>query len=258
VRKSQSIKSSNPPLESPSTTANLDVNLRDFKEINTDAVLSFDSGLDIPRPLKMLLVEDNPINMMLLATYMKKKNWDYETAANGLLALQAFQNRPQGFDIIFMDVSMPIMTGYEATLAIRNVETERRLADELQYQLQAPSPTETPTGGSYPFPDPIKTSITSQIIGIDPKTSSTTQRSHPALIIALTGFSSKKDQEMAFEAGVDVFMTKPVRFREVGRILDGWTKNREMELQQVHDAMDLGQKERRELDEEKTGAKRSG
>lgn len=40
--------------------------------------------------------------MMLLATYMKKKKWDYETAANGLIALQAFQKRPQGFDIIFM------------------------------------------------------------------------------------------------------------------------------------------------------------
>lgn len=49
--------------------------------------------------------QDNPINMMLLATYMKKKKWDYETAENGLIALQAFQNRPQGFDIIFMGKS---------------------------------------------------------------------------------------------------------------------------------------------------------
>jgi len=49
----------------------------------------------------------------------------------------------------------------------------------------------------------------------------------PALIIALTGFSSQKDQEMAFEAGVDIFMTKPVRFREVGRILEGWSGGRE-------------------------------
>ena len=51
----------------------------------------------------------------------------------------------------------------------------------------------------------------------------------PALIIALTGFSSEKDEEMAFEAGVDVFMTKPVRFREVGRILEGWSKKRQRE-----------------------------
>jgi hypothetical protein len=31
---------------------------------------------------------------------------------------------------------------------------------------------------------------------------------------------------MAFEAGVDVFMTKPVKFREVGRILEGWMRER--------------------------------
>jgi hypothetical protein len=40
--------------------------------------------------------------MMLLATYMKRNGWDYEEATNGLIALQAFQNRPQGFDVIFM------------------------------------------------------------------------------------------------------------------------------------------------------------
>jgi hypothetical protein len=43
--------------------------------------------------------------MMLLATYMKKNKWDYETATNGLIALQAFQDRPQGFDVIFMGKS---------------------------------------------------------------------------------------------------------------------------------------------------------
>jgi CheY-like chemotaxis protein len=46
----------------------------------------------------------------------------------------------------------------------------------------------------------------------------------PALIIALTGFSSQKDQEMAFESGVDIFMTKPVRFKEVGKILEAWMR----------------------------------
>lgn len=51
------------------------------------------------------------------------------------------------------------------------------------------------------------------------------ERNPPALIIALTGFSSQKDQEMAFNAGVDVFMTKPVRFREVGKILEGWAES---------------------------------
>jgi DNA-binding response OmpR family regulator len=73
------------------------------------------------------------------------------------------------------------------------------------------------------------------------------------LIIALTGFSSQKDQEMAFEAGVDIFMTKPVRFREVGRILEGWVKSREREQEALGSSREKGV-----LDEQGNGAKRSG
>jgi len=46
-----------------------------------------------------------------------------------------------------------------------------------------------------------------------------------ALIIALTGLASGKDQSEAFLAGVDLYMTKPVSFKEVGRLLDNWEKN---------------------------------
>ena len=44
----------------------------------------------------------------------------------------------------------------------------------------------------------------------------------PALIIALTGLASSRDQSEAFTSGVDLFMTKPVSFKEVGRLLDNW------------------------------------
>merc|ERR1711964_483258 len=89
----------------------------------------------------MLLVEDNPVNMMLLATYMKKNKWEFEKASNGLIAMEAFRKRPGGFDVIFMDVSMPVMTGYESTRHIRMIETERRLAYEHQNLIQTTSPS---------------------------------------------------------------------------------------------------------------------
>jgi len=47
----------------------------------------------------------------------------------------------------------------------------------------------------------------------------------PALIIALTGLASARDQSDAFTSGVDLFMTKPVSFKEVGRLLDNWESN---------------------------------
>lgn len=43
-----------------------------------------------------------------------------------------------------------------------------------------------------------------------------------ALIIALTGLASGRDQGEAFACGVDLYMTKPVSFKEVGRLLDNW------------------------------------
>lgn len=236
------------------------------------------------RTPKMLLVEDNPVNMMLLATYMKKNKWDFEKAENGLLALQAFQRRPEGFDVIFMDVSMPIMTGYESTRHIRSVEIERQLAYDHQNLIQSPylsSLTSNANSTSFPFHGPATPFSHNQNLSISSTSSSTSKASSnsnsnspsafepsaidlhlqaprlklnaPSLIIALTGFSSRKDQEMAFEAGVDIFMTKPVRFREVGRILEGWVKSRDKEQETLGSSREKGV-----LDEQANGAKRSG
>ncbi|OCL12003.1 hypothetical protein AOQ84DRAFT_286074 [Glonium stellatum] len=47
----------------------------------------------------------------------------------------------------------------------------------------------------------------------------------PSLIIALTGLASGRDQSEAFVSGFDLYMTKPVSFREVGRLLDNWQAN---------------------------------
>ncbi|KAE8447124.1 hypothetical protein EG329_011108 [Mollisiaceae sp. DMI_Dod_QoI] len=258
--KSESTTESSITSESSSTSATSRSSSGLPKKVGSDAKLNLDPKPTVSRPLKMLLVEDNPVNMMLLAAYMKKNKWEYETAVNGLLALQAFQNRPQGFDVIFMDVSMPIMTGYESTRAIRNVETERRLAEDLRLEIQTPariSPTAHRETPFFPFPSPGGSFSKSQTFDFEPKVP-TPYYIRPALIIALTGFSSQQDQETAFESGVDVFMTKPVRFREVGRILDGWMKSREREDQAANDLLAHGENEKRELDEGMTGAKRSG
>jgi CheY-like chemotaxis protein len=84
-----------------------------------------------------------------------------------------------------LDISMPIMNGFEATRAIREVEHTRR---------------------------------TTQGDGRNPAGT----RPNKALIIALTGLASSRDQTEAYNSGVDIFMTKPVSFKEVGRLLDNW------------------------------------
>lgn len=46
----------------------------------------------------------------------------------------------------------------------------------------------------------------------------------PATIIALTGLSSSRDASEALTSGVDLFLTKPVSFKEVSRLLDEWAE----------------------------------
>ena len=66
--------------------------------------------------MKLLIVDDNPINQKFLY-YSLKKYYEIETADNGLEAVKILEQK--SFDLILMDLSMPVMDGAEATLQIR-------------------------------------------------------------------------------------------------------------------------------------------
>jgi signal transduction histidine kinase/CheY-like chemotaxis protein len=67
--------------------------------------------------LNILLVEDNSTNQILFLKFLKKLNLNADTASNGLEALEKIKNKD--YDIIFMDLNMPIMDGLETTKRIR-------------------------------------------------------------------------------------------------------------------------------------------
>ena len=75
--------------------------------------------------LRVLLAEDNAVNCMVFEKFLEPTGADIEICGDGAAALEAFRARPP--DIVFMDLSMPVMDGLEATAAIRAVEAERRL-----------------------------------------------------------------------------------------------------------------------------------
>lgn len=122
-----------------------------------------------PAEPEFLLVEDNSINLDILSIYMKKLGRPYHTATNGAEAFAAYKTNPNHCKYIFMDVSMPIMDGFEATRRIRAYERENQIK--------------------------------------------------PSIIFALTGLASESAQQEAFGSGVDLFLTKPVKLKELGMIL---------------------------------------
>ncbi len=68
---------------------------------------------------KILIVEDNLINQVILKTLLQKHNYEVDIADNGSIALEILNTcRP---DAILMDLNMPVMNGYECTEAIRKL-----------------------------------------------------------------------------------------------------------------------------------------
>ncbi|KAJ4378867.1 hypothetical protein N0V86_005741 [Didymella sp. IMI 355093] len=127
---------------------------------------------------RVLLVDDNAINLKLLVVFAKRQKLRYCEAMNGLEALETYKSEANSstpatrpFDFILMDISMPIMDGLTSTRSIRKFEKENGLP-----------------------------------------------RSH---IVALTGLASAQDQQDAQDAGVDMYLVKPVKFADIKRIFGG-------------------------------------
>lgn len=78
------------------------------------------ASADARRPLRILLVEDNPDNVLVIQLYLRGYPFDIVVASDGLQGLDLFT--AQAFDLVLLDLFMPVMDGYEAARRMREHE----------------------------------------------------------------------------------------------------------------------------------------
>jgi hypothetical protein len=131
---------------------------------STQALVTRHALADASAVLDVLLVEDHAINQKLAVTLLERWGHRVTVADNGQLALEAMQQRQ--FDLVLMDMMMPVMDGLEATRRIRASETGQRIP-----------------------------------------------------IIAMTANAMESDRERCLEAGMDDYLSKPIKATELQAML---------------------------------------
>ncbi len=154
-------------------TVPINLPAEDAKPINTTVENDSDELSEIPADLKILAVDDHPINIFFLQKLLKKiglKNVDI--AANGVEAVEKAAEKD--YDIVFMDCQMPELDGYQATQKIRESETDKHLP-----------------------------------------------------IVAMTANAMVGDREKCIKAGMDDYISKPVKIEKVTKAIRKWAMSSE-------------------------------
>lgn len=145
----------------------------------------------------ILLVEDYPTNQQVALSHLKTLGHHVDLADNGLAALELY--RKNRYHLVLMDIQMPVMDGYEATREIRKLETVRMQiepADLTADQEQRMS---------------IVTEMQAKIQRIP--------------IIAMTAHAVEGYREECLKAGMDDYITKPLKRKNFLNIVEKWTSS---------------------------------
>jgi CheY-like chemotaxis protein len=141
----------------------------------------------------ILLAEDNVVNQKVAVRMLQKIGYRVDVVVNGQEAAEAVDRT--SYDLVLMDCQMPEMDGLEATRAIRKAESKKL---EVRSKKVETDHSETP--------DSLLLDIGCSRLSI----------------IALTANASSGDRETCLDAGMDDFLTKPIRIEELRTMICKW------------------------------------
>jgi signal transduction histidine kinase/DNA-binding response OmpR family regulator len=152
-----------------------------------EGIVTQDGGLEQKKaPVKILLVEDNPVNQKLAMLMLTKAGYEVEVAGNGKIAVEKYTQTPDKYNLIFMDIQMPVMDGLQATMEIRKWEgLEENTIDKTTGKSE--------TGLKIP-------------------------------IVAMTANAMEEDRKKCLDAGLDDYITKPIKKALLFETIDKWVE----------------------------------
>ncbi len=150
---------------------------------------------EMKHSVRILLAEDHPVNQKLAELMLTKGGYHVEVANNGKEAVEKYIQSPDEFDLIFMDIQMPEMDGMEAAKEIRKLELSL-VSGHLSL---------------------VKDKINNKYQMINDGSLAT-----HIPIIAMTANAMKGDREICLEAGMDDYITKPIKRDLVFEMIKKW------------------------------------
>jgi CheY-like chemotaxis protein/HPt (histidine-containing phosphotransfer) domain-containing protein len=157
-------------------------------------------------PLRILLAEDNVVNQQVALHLLQRMGYRADVVSNGLEVLQALGR--QSYDVVLMDVQMPEMDGLTAA---------RRICQQWSAELgvgDAPENSVLTESNQQPNNPKSKTHPQDKV----PWRQNPKFNKRPR-IIAMTANAMQGDREMCLKAGMDDYISKPIRMEELIRAL---------------------------------------